>query len=111
MHDRIQKFAKELNGTFIRTLNQANKITLMPWGLTAIRGGSLNADKQVQHLTQTISKVKPPKISAYSEAPKKLQRLTMIDDLSLPNPPHFFKIGSLDNLDLNKNIVEIVVPD
>ena len=111
MHDGIQKFEKELNGTFIRTLDEANKITLMPWGLTAIRGRSLNADKLVQHLIQTIDKVNPPKISAYSEAPTKLQRLSMVDDLSVPNPPHFFKLGSLENLDPNKKIAEIVVTD
>ena len=83
----------------------------MPWGLTAIRGGLLNADKLVQHLIQTISEVKPQKISAYSEAPKKLQRLSMIDDLYILNPPHFFKLGSFVNLNPNKKIVEIVVPD
>ena len=110
MHDEIQKFAKEVNGTFIRTLNEANKITLLPWGLTAIQGGLLNANKLVQHLIQTISEVKQLKISTYSEAPKKLQRLSMIYDLSVPNPPHFFKLGSLENLDPNKT-VEIVVPD
>ena len=32
MHGEIKKFAKELNGTFLRTLNEANKITLMHWG-------------------------------------------------------------------------------
>ena len=50
MHNGTQKFAKKLNSTFIRTLNEANKITLMPCGLTAIRGKSLNVDKLVQHL-------------------------------------------------------------
>ena len=83
----------------------------MPWGLTAIRRGLLNADKLVQHLIQTISEVKPQMISAYSEAPKKLQRSSMIDDLSILNPPHFFKLGSFVNLNPNKKIVEIVVPD
>ena len=76
-----------------------------------MRGGTLNADKLVQHLIQTISKIKPPKISAYIEAPKKLERLSMVDDLSVPNPPHFFKLESFGNLDPNKKIVEIVVPD
>lgn len=83
----------------------------MPRGLTVIQGRSLNANKLVQHLIQTTSEVKPPKISACSEAPKKLQRLSMIDDLSVSNALHVFKSRSLENLDPNKNIVEIVVPD
>ena len=35
----------------------------------------------------------------------------MIDVLSVPNPTHLFKLGSLENLDSNKKIVEIVVPN
>ena len=35
----------------------------------------------------------------------------MVDDLSVPNPPHFFKLGSLEKLDPSKKIAEIVVPD
>ena len=76
-----------------------------------MQGRTLNTDKLVRHLIQTISKVKPPKISAYSEAPKKLEKLSMVDDLSVPNPPHFFKLESFENLNPNKKIVEIVVPD
>ena len=35
----------------------------------------------------------------------------MIDNFSVSNPPHFFKLGSLENLDPNKRIIETVVPD
>ena len=35
----------------------------------------------------------------------------MIDNLSVPNPPHYFKLVSLENLYPNKKIVEIVIPD
>ena len=47
MNDGIKNITKELNKTFIRILNEANKITLVPSSLTSIRGGSLNADKLV----------------------------------------------------------------
>ena len=35
----------------------------------------------------------------------------MLNDFSAPIPPHFFKLVSLENLDFNKKIVKIDVPD
>ena len=45
MHDVIQKFAKELNGAYVRTLSSSttSTISLVPWSLTEIPMGSLNA--------------------------------------------------------------------
>ena len=45
MHDGIQKFAKELNGAYVRTLSSSttSTISLVPWSLTEIPMGSLNA--------------------------------------------------------------------
>ena len=59
MHDGIQKFAKELNGAYVRTLSSSTTLTisLVPWSLTEILRGSLNAEKLVSHLIHLISTI------------------------------------------------------
>ena len=74
LYDGIQKFSKELNGVFIRSLSSAWNSLNIPWLLTEIERGSLSATKLVQHI-QTISQVKPTKNNAYSEVPKLLKSL------------------------------------
>ena len=45
MHDGIQKFSQELNGSFVRSVSARNKIVLIAGGLTEIREGSFNAER------------------------------------------------------------------
>ena len=59
MHDGIQKFRKELNGVFIRTLSKTLSIVNVPWVLKEIEGGSLNAKKLVDHIIATIICIHP----------------------------------------------------
>lgn len=113
MHDGIQKFAKELNGTYVRTISSTNQIATMPWGLTDIEGGSLNAEKLVTHLIKTIAQIKPLKNNAFEIAPKKVASLAgIVDDLNIPSPPLYFKLGKIeDEIDVNKKIIKLVVED
>ena len=71
MHKGIQKFSKELNGCYVGTISPNNKIVIMPWALSEIPGGSMNAEKLVAYIIQIISQVKPVEASAYEIAPKK----------------------------------------
>ena len=67
MHGGIQKFAKELNGAYVRKMSSSTTptISLVPWSLTEIPRGSLNAKKLVSHLIQLISTIRPVKENAY----------------------------------------------
>ena len=48
----------ELNGVMIQTLNDDLKITSVPWALTEINGGSMDANKLCSQLVNIISNVK-----------------------------------------------------
>ena len=67
IHDGIQKFAKELNGVYVRALSSSTKstISLVPWSLTEIPRVSLNSRKLVSHLIHLISTICPVKENAY----------------------------------------------
>ena len=54
MQDGIQKFGKELNDVFTRTLTETSNIVNVPWALKEIEGGSLKAKKLVDHIIATI---------------------------------------------------------
>ena len=75
MHDGIQKFCKELNGVFVRSLSSSSLPVNISWSLTEIEGGSLNENKLVRHIICTIIEIKPSKKNAYNEVPKMLQSL------------------------------------
>ena len=45
IHDIIQKFFQELNWPMIQTVSSDNKVVNVPWSLTNIERGPLNAEK------------------------------------------------------------------
>ena len=101
MHDGIQKFSKELNGTHVRTISPTNEIVLMPWRLTEIVGGSLNAEKLQIHLISIISSIKPVKENAFTQVPKMLESLGKTNEsITVPGgiPPAVFKICSVNQV-------------
>ena len=104
MHDGIQKFSQELNGSFVRSVSARNKIVLIAGGLTEIREGSLNAERLYNHLLHGMSSTKPIKNSAFSEFEKKLElRAGTEDDINIPTaiPTKFFKLCEVDTVDSN----------
>ena len=104
MHDGIQKFSQELNGSFVRSVSARNKIVLIAGGLTEIREGSLNAERLYNHLLHGMSSTKPIKNSAFSEFEKKLElRAGTEDDINIPatSPTKFFKLCEVDTVDSN----------
>lgn len=54
MHDGIQNFRMELNGVFICTLSTKFVETNILWMLKEVPGGSLCAEKLMNHLFNTI---------------------------------------------------------
>ena len=72
MHDDIQKFSKELNGVFLRTIDDYSEessynITNISWAITEIEGGSLNAEKLISHVLKVIAAVHPVQKKASHE--------------------------------------------
>ena len=104
MHDGIQKFAKELNGTYVRTLSSSttSTISLVPWSLTEIPKGSLNAKKLVSHLIQLISTICPVKENAYVSVLNHMSNHVAEHRVISPSPPQYFKCCKLIHIDDKK---------
>ena len=90
MHDGIQKFSRELNGVHLRTVkfdDDGVDVVIVPWKLTEIPGGSLNALKLCTHVWNTMSTVKSPEKNAF-ESFIEAQRSLGVSELEIVNPPH-----------------------
>ena len=92
LHDGIQKFAKELNGAYVRTLpsSTTSTISLIPWSLTEIPRGSLNAKKLVSHLLHLISTIRPVKENAYVPVLNHMSNQVPENSVISPFPPQYF---------------------
>ena len=89
MHDGIKQFAKELNGVYVITLSSSttSTISLVPWSLTEIPRGSLNAKKLVSHLIQLISTIRPVKENAYVSVLNHMSNQVAENSVISPSPP------------------------
>ena len=113
MHDGIQKFSIELNGVFIRTvLSNIDTVTVtnIPWSLTKIPGGSLNAVKLIEHIFQIIKSVHP--LSDTKKASTAFKKLSVeehgVDFDRFPELPTYFEIRKLEKVDWNLGVVFLV---
>ena len=69
MHVGIQKFSKKVTGVYVRTRSSTSftskslstEILSIPSRLTEIDGGSLNAQKLVHYIINTLSTIRPIK--------------------------------------------------
>ena len=109
MHDGIQKFAKELNGAYLRTLSSSttSTISLVPWSLTEILRGSLNAKKLVSHLIHLISTIRPVKENAYGFVLNHMSNQVAENSVISPSPPQYFKCCKHIRIDGKKIQLEI----
>ena len=104
MHDGIQKFAKELNGVYVRTLSSSttSTISLVPGSLTDIPRGSLNPKKFVSHLTHLISTIWPVKKNAHVSVLNHMSNQVAENSVISPCPPQYFKCYKLIHIDDKK---------
>ena len=104
MHGGIQKFAKELNGAYVRILSSSttSTISLVPWSLTEIPRG-LNTKKLVSHLIHLISSIRPVKENAYVTVINHMSNQGAENSVISPSPPQYFKSCKLLHID-NKQI-------
>ena len=104
MHEGIQKFAKDLIGAYVRTLSSSTTLTisLVPWSLTKILRGSLNAKKLVSHLIHLISTIRPVKENAYVSVLNHMSNQVAENSVISPSPPQYFKGCKLIDIDEKK---------
>ena len=95
MHDGIQKFAEELNGVHLRTIqfdDDGVKIVHVPWKLSEIPGGSLNGLKLCTHIWTIMSTVNAPSDNAF-DGLVEAQRSVGVSSLEMVIPPaEIFKV-------------------
>ena len=93
MHDGTQKFGKELNGVI---LTEMSNIVNVPWELKEGWGGSLNAEKLVDHIITTIIFIHPLPLpgNAFYEfchwLPHELKVSLLRNPLNILKLPNFF---------------------
>ena len=99
--DGIQKLAKELNGAYVRTLSSSttSTISLVPWSLTEIPRGSLNAKKLFSHLIHLISIIRPVKENAYVSVLNHMPNQVAENSVISLSPPQYFKYCKLIHID------------
>ena len=109
MHDGIQNIAKELNGAYVRTLSSSttSTISLVPWSLTEIPRGSVNAKKLVSHLIHLISTIRPVKENAYVSVLNHMSNQVAENSVISSSPPQYFKCCQLVHIDDKKIHLEI----
>ena len=98
MPGSTQKFSKELLGVFIQTATTASKsieIVKVSWCLNQVDGGSLNSDKLVEHLIESINKIRPVQNNAFEEITIKHQNILKTESKFVKpgTPPLFLKVA------------------
>ena len=110
MHDGIQKFAKELNGVHLRTIqfdDDGVKIVHVPWKLSEIPGGSLNGLKLCTHIWTIMSTVNAPSNNAF-DGLVEAQRSVGVSSLEMVIlPAEIFKCCILESYDLETKTVTL----
>ena len=104
MHDGIQKFTKELYGADVRRLSSSttSTISIVPWSLTEIPRGSLNAKKLVSHLIHLISTIRPVKENVYVSVLNHMSNQVAENSIISQSPPKYFKCCKLIHIDDKK---------
>ena len=113
MHDGIQKFSREFNGVHLRTVqlnDQGVEIVSVPWSLSEISGGSLNATKLCIHLWEVMSGIDPPKRSALDSFIQAQKDCAIdVDSLELVLPPAgVFKTCAMETCDIQAKTISLV---
>ena len=109
MHDGIQKFGMELNGVILRFATPELDVVNIPWKLTEIPGGSLNANKLINHLFNIIFSVQQVRYPDIEPADKELSRcfLQIYEALDFPQPPIYFKVCRVLDFDNDLKFINL----
>ena len=108
-HDGIQKFSRELNGVYIRTVDPNLSVVNVPWSLTEIEGGSLNSAKLEDHILRIISRVHPVPVNATSALYREAERQNIDGWDVIPKPPILFDCCELTSVDFVVKKIEFLL--
>ena len=73
-----------------RPTTPAMDLLTLPWSLTEIQGGSLNASKLCDHIFNTMKSTHSVQDAADAAIVKSLSQYH--DSLNVPHPPSYFKV-------------------
>ena len=77
----------------------------VPWSLTEIKGGSLNAEKLCQHIISIIKSIHPIRENASTVIMQQMR-----DNPSIPIPPSYFQICEVLNFSNDeKSIIQLIM--
>lgn len=77
----------------------------VPWSLTEIKGGSLNAEKLYEHIISTIQSIHP----LYHNASSTMMR-RYGDDPLIPLPPSYFRVCEIITFSEEQKLIQLVMP-
>ena len=108
-NDDIQMLSMELNGVMIRTLNDDLKITDVPWALTEIDGGSMDANKLCSQVVNIISNVSKFTFATYNAAQCFLRDYSKrFPEEIPPSPPSIFKCTTSEHIDWEERKIDLL---
>ena len=90
IHDGIQNFSSEHNGVMTQHTTPAMDPLTLPWSLTEIQGGSLNASKLCDHIFNAMKSTHSVQDAADAAIVKSLSQYH--DSLNFLRPPSYFKV-------------------
>ena len=90
IHDGIQKFSRELNNVITRHTTPAMDPLILPWKLTEIQGGPLNASELCDCIFNTMKSIQPVQNAADAAIVKSSSQYP--DNLNVPHSPSYFKV-------------------
>ena len=107
MHDEISKFGRELNGVYMREIDDDCAPFSLPYFLNKMRCGVTGIDT----VHEIIAHVLASDSSAYYMVGRQfIESFGQVESNYIPPvPPSYFKIGDLVNMDHNEKVVCIAV--
>ena len=96
---------------FIRNLSETSNVVNVPWALKEIEGGSLNAEKPVDHIIATVISIHPlpPHTNVFHDILSLVAPGT--EGFSPGKPPEYFKACKRLFHDEENKIVALEMPD
>ena len=112
LHDGISKFGHELNGVYMRGINDDHKPFSVPFCLNKMKGGVTGMDT-AHEILANVATVISSSASAYHTVCKSFLEVYGGNDPNYipPKPPNYFKIGQLREIDHSKKEITIRVSE
>ena len=81
----------------------------LPWSLTEIQGGSLNASKLCDHIFNTMKSIHSVQDAADAAIVKSLSQYH--NSLNVPQPPSYFKVCQVLHFSQETKIIQLIMPN